>query len=216
MKWAKLPVSIDEFRAKVGGQKELFRNCKLLPGVTDVLANLSSQPLKLAIGSSASKDVFTIKTSHLPDVFSCIPAGCRIFGHDADMKGRARKPAGDIFLLALERINSSLGPSEKPIKPEECLVFEDSTAGVESGRRAGMRVVWVPHPGLLDVYRGREELVLAGITDQDEILVDPSEEMKKGVKPDDRFLFSKDGKAQLVTSLEKFPYETYGLKVSRK
>jgi hypothetical protein len=33
---------------------------------------------------------------------------------------------------------------------------------VEAGRRAGMRVVWVPHPELAAEYRGREKEVLAG------------------------------------------------------
>ncbi len=46
------------------------------------------------------------------------------------------------------------------VQPEECLVFEDSIAGVEAARRAGMRVVWMPHVRLRDVCLGREEDVL--------------------------------------------------------
>lgn len=74
------------------------------------------------------------------------------------------KPAPDIFLLALQVINESLSGGEKAIEPSECLVFEDSVRGVEAGRRAGMRVVWVPLLGLAAEYEKRDKGVLAGRT----------------------------------------------------
>lgn len=83
-----------------------------------------------------------------------MPDERRIFGNDEAMVGKKGKPAPDIFLLALQRINDALDQSEAPIVPDECLVFEDSTAGVEAGLNAGMRVAWVPHPELLNVYGG--------------------------------------------------------------
>lgn len=81
------------------------------------------------------------------------------------MAGRG-KPAPDIYLLALQTINDVIRRKGKEdvIKPEECLVFEDAVPGVEAGRRAGMQVVWCPHPGLLQEYKGREKEVLAGLT----------------------------------------------------
>jgi len=78
-------------------------------------------------------------------------------------KGRG-KPAPDIFLMALQSINKSLDKDEPLITPTECLVFEDSVPGVEAGRRAKMRVIWVPHQGLEAEYKGKEELILAGRT----------------------------------------------------
>ncbi len=133
------------------------------------------------------------------------------------MANREGKPAPDIFLLALQRINETLSPQDKPIIPEECLVFEDSIAGVEAGQRAGMRVVWVPHPGLWEVCRGREEVVLTGITER---AWDELGEDKQGQEKHDNALVqeircspwkSKDGWAELRTSLERFPYESYGI-----
>ncbi len=38
----------------------------------------------------------------------------------------------DVFLLALERINEGLEEGER-VRGEECLIFEDSVAGVEGG-----------------------------------------------------------------------------------
>ena len=50
------------------------------------------------------------------------------------------KPAPDLFLLAADTLGFA---------PEECLVLEDSDAGIESGHNAGMDVICIPdlrHP----------------------------------------------------------------------
>ena len=48
------------------------------------------------------------------------------------------KPDPAIYLLALQRLNDSKRPL---LKPEECLVIEDSKAGIRAGRAAGMPVL---------------------------------------------------------------------------
>lgn len=213
MQWAKLPISVDEFAAKVGAQRKPFRHCELLPGVSTLLHNLSkavSSQLHLAIASSAERDFFKLKTDKFQEVLSVIPEDHRIFGDDAIMAGCKGKPAPDIFMKTLHRINDSLGAHERPIGPEECLVFEDSTAGVEAGRRAGMRVAWVPHPGLLEVYRGREGVVLNGMLDGNN--GDSHEgRAELGQLADIHLQKSMDGRATLVTNLENFPYGYHGL-----
>ena len=45
------------------------------------------------------------------------------------------KPAPDLFLLAAEKLG---------FRPEECLVLEDSDAGIRAGHAAGMDVICVP------------------------------------------------------------------------
>ncbi len=125
------------------------------------------------------------------------------------------KPMPDVFLLALGRINAHLGLGEKEVKPEECLVFEDSVAGVEAGRRAGMRVCWVPHKGLRDVWRGMEGKVLEGKSEE----VDNGKDMERNLDeeqkdkhPEELSCFcSEDGWAEMLMSLEEFDYENYGI-----
>lgn len=50
------------------------------------------------------------------------------------------KPDPAIYHLTCERLNAGRVPSET-IKPVECLVIEDSLAGIQSAKAAGMRVL---------------------------------------------------------------------------
>lgn len=103
-------------------------------------------------------------------------------------------------MLALSAINEGLPDSVPKIKPSECLVFEDAVPGVEAGRRAGMQVVWVPAPGLAELYQGREPEVLAGRTGEGDGLLGVNE------------LGSvEDGWGVQLKSLEDFDWERWGI-----
>ncbi|PYH65727.1 haloacid dehalogenase superfamily protein [Aspergillus vadensis CBS 113365] len=222
--WAQLPISPEEYAAKQSAlQEKFFPQSQPLPGVRDLLAKLVStqttdQPVHLALATSSHSRNFKLKASHLGELFSAFPKSQQVLGDDPRIgKGRG-KPLPDIYLLALETINSGLREKgETEIKPEECLVFEDAVPGVEAGRRAGMRVVWVPHPGLLESYKGREEEVLAGLTGEhkEEEKTEPEREademvagrLKSAGKPGE----IGDGWGELLPSLENFPYERYGI-----
>ena len=209
LSWYELPLDLDEWYAKVAAQWDLFRKCQPLPGVVELLNTLSDikPPIHLAIASSSKLDSFKIKTSHLPCVTDKIPLKNRVFGDDPAMSDAKKKPMPDIFLLTLERINEGLSSGESAVKPEECLVFEDSVAGVEAGRRAGMRVCWVPHKGLRDIWRGKEEEVMEGRTGE----VPMVGEAKQG---EDQ-MWSRDGWAEMVVSLEDFRFENYGIQIEK-
>jgi pseudouridine 5'-phosphatase len=151
----------------------------------------------VALATSSHEGNFKLKSSHLGDLFSVFTQERRVLGDDVRIpKGRG-KPAPDIYLLALERVNATLPPGEKMIKPEECLVFEDSVPGVESGRRAGMRVIWCPHPELFREFKTQQAEVLAGRVDAE------GEAAGRGEVG--------DGWAEYLVTLENFPYEKYGI-----
>lgn len=130
-----------------------------------------------------------------------------MLGDDPRIPKGKGKPAPEIYLLALDTINERIREEgkEAEIKPEECLVFEDSVPGVESGRRAGMQVVWCPHPGLLNEYKGKEKEVLAGVS----IMNDYGSSSGGSERPGE----VDDGWARLYASLENFPYADYGIKL---
>ena len=85
--------------------------------------------------------------------------------------------------------------------------------GVEAGRRAGMRVVWCPHPELLKEYKGREKEVLAGLTgaQRDTEVVEIMEEAGAEGRVKGKPGKIDDGWAELLTTLENFPYYRYGI-----
>ncbi|KAK5791766.1 hypothetical protein VI817_007075 [Penicillium citrinum] len=224
--WAKLPITPEEMVTKQASlQQKYFPQCSPLPGVPALLSNLvstqsTSQPVHIALATSSNSKNFKLKSGHLTDLFKAFPEAHRVLGDDPRIgKGRG-KPLPDIYLLALETINEDLrSKGEVEIKPEECLVFEDAVPGVEAGRRAGMQVVWVPHPGLLEAYNGREDEVLAGRTGEHK------EDEKTSSEKEAEELQSwrvqgagnpgtiGDGFGVLYSTLEEFPYARYGIQL---
>ena len=180
-------------------QQKWFPQTQPLPGIPKLLKDLTDSKIHIALATSSNTPNYHLKTDHLTELFAVFPEEHRIRGDDVRIKPGRGKPAPDIWLLALKTINERLvREGVREILPEECLVFEDSVPGVESGRRAGMQVVWCPHPELLVEYRGREKEVLAGQTGEHK-----GEEACPG-KID-------DGWGRFLSTLESFPYAEYGI-----
>ncbi|KAI1197193.1 HAD-like domain-containing protein [Nemania serpens] len=204
--WAQLPISREQFKREQTEQQRIhFPECQPLPGVEKLLADLrtartaAGDAVQVALATSSMRENFDMKTERAATaaLMALIPAGHRVLGDDARV-GRG-KPAPDIYLVALKAVNEALPAGVPEIAPRECLVFEDSVIGVEAGRRAGMRAVWVPHPALLAEYVGREAEVLAGRIG----LVAVGDEGQLGQLG--------DGWAEQLSSLESFPYGKYGI-----
>jgi pseudouridine-5'-monophosphatase len=205
--WAQLPITREDFLHQTSLlQQKYFPSTQPLPGVRDLLKTLDANPnVHIALATSSNKNNFGLKTAHLEDMFGVFEQQHRILGDDPRIPSGKGKPAPDIYLLALETINQRIRKEgkEKEITPAECLVFEDSVPGVESGRRAGMQVVWCPHPGLLKEYTGREDEVLAGTSIMKQYGVSSGGSEVPGKVG--------DGWARLHMSLEHFPYKSYGM-----
>ena len=211
--WANLPISPEEFEDESKLQRSLhYPNCELLPGVKILLANLKNargqdgKMIQIAMASSSTTRLYDLKVSRseIGDAFrNVFGENIQVLGDNPRLEAGRGKPAPDIYLLALDAINAKL---EDKIKPKECLVFEDSVPGVEAGRRAGMRVIWVPHPELRLEYKGREEEVLAARSGFGE--VDDEEKKQLGT--------TGDGWGHCLESLVDFPYQTFGIDVVQR
>ena len=97
----------------------------ILPGILETLNFLENKKIKTAIGSSSKNTMFILNKIGLTNRFDAIVDGTMI---------KNSKPDPEVFLQAAEKVG---------IKAEKCLVVEDADAGVEAGKRAGMRVLGV-------------------------------------------------------------------------
>lgn len=214
--WAQLPISREQYALEQDAeQAKMFPLCEPLPGAVRLLETLTGKKVgggegegtgvaEVALASGSQSKTYRLKEGN-PETrafMDLIPEERRVLADSPSMvASNARaKPAPDVFLTALDTINASL-PEDQKITPAECLVFEDGVPGVEAGRRAGMRVVWVPHPGLAKELAGREGEVLAGRTG----MVPIGDEGQLGEVG--------DGWAEQLGSLEEFDYAKYGIVV---
>ncbi len=97
----------------------------LVPGVTSFLDRCADTPTGLASNAEPANIEFVLAGAGIAEHFDVV-----VDGHQVDRP----KPFPDIYLRAAELMG---------ILPENCVVFEDSPAGIEAGRMAGARVVGV-------------------------------------------------------------------------
>ncbi len=111
----------------------LYKTATALPGTVNLTQHLYNHQIPQAIASSSSRHHFAMKTVNHQEWFSIFDRFT--LGDDPEIK--QGKPAPDIFLLAAKRFG---------VPPEQCLVFEDSLAGMKAAIAAGMSVVVIPDP----------------------------------------------------------------------
>ncbi len=117
-------------------------------GLTEFLSECRRRGLKCAVGSSgcmANVD-FVLDGCGIRDSFEAVVAGDRV---------RRCKPDPEIYLTA-------------GLAPAECIVFEDAEAGIEAGKRAGMKVVALSTTFSADFLRDTAaDLIVADFTQVD-------------------------------------------------
>ena len=110
----------------------------LLPGAAELLEEIRSAGLKIAIASSSKNTPLVLERLHIVAWLDAVVDGSMVVNS---------KPAPDLFLKASEALG---------IPPRQCVVVEDATSGVEAGKAAGMRTL-----GLGPIERvGQADMVL--------------------------------------------------------
>jgi HAD superfamily hydrolase (TIGR01509 family) len=103
-----------------------------LKGVAEVMEHIEASygkiPFAVVSGSTRDSVTASLKTLGILDKFETLVC--------AGDYARS-KPHPEPFLLAAERLG---------VKPEDCLVFEDTDMGIQSATAAGMASVKVPQP----------------------------------------------------------------------
>jgi beta-phosphoglucomutase-like phosphatase (HAD superfamily) len=132
--------------------EELFPLSEPMPGALRLTRHFHQNRVPQGIATSSDRRYFDIKTRRHKAWFAIFD--CFISGDDPAV--HRGKPAPDIFLECAIRMN---------VEPARCLVFEDSPAGVEAARAAGMYAIAVPdpcmessaYPGAHQILRSLEE-----------------------------------------------------------
>lgn len=133
---------------KLGERKEnLYRaevqkGVALLPGVKNLLEGLHLGGFKQAIGSSAPR--------HNVDLILRLTNTAPFMGAVVSMEDTQRgKPDPEVFLVAADRVR---------VPTKCCLVLEDSPAGIQAAKAAGMKCIAVNFVG----HHGKQVLLDAG------------------------------------------------------
>ncbi len=124
--------SIDDIKAEWNAMAlDLYTNkIDLKPHVWTLLEQFEKMGLAMGIGTSNSPELAgaVVKSRGIDRFIKVLRTSCQVD------KG---KPAPDIFLSVARALGA---------EPHECLVFEDTHAGVLAGKRAGMKVIAIYDP----------------------------------------------------------------------
>ena len=125
-------LSPEELKAHGAAKEALYREMTgadlrsyLVPGVVEFVARNSRKPLAVASNAETPNIDFVLDGADLRRYFRVIVDGMQV---------NRPKPYPDVYLKVADLLD---------IEPKNCVVFEDSPAGVEAAVAAGARVVGV-------------------------------------------------------------------------
>lgn len=110
----------------------------LYPGLDNLIERCQAADIKLALvtGRQRAQVELVLGRAGLGECFTVIVAG-------DDVSAEGSKPAADGYLRAVERLNAAF--PELQVAVDECIAIEDSFAGIEAAKNAGVPVVGVAH-----------------------------------------------------------------------
>ena len=97
----------------------------VLPGVFRFIEYIKSKGIKAAVGSASKNTPLILEKTELADKFDAVSCG---------LDTTRSKPDPEVFLIAAEKLG---------IEPKDCVVVEDSDAGVEAAKAGGMYAIAV-------------------------------------------------------------------------
>ncbi len=105
------------------------RNLVAMPGVTEVLDRLDQMGIVLGVatGSPRRQAETILRGMGIGERFRTMVSGTDVL---------VSKPAPDVYLRAMENLG---------LTSSECVAVEDSAAGVDAAKNAGLRVIAVPN-----------------------------------------------------------------------
>jgi beta-phosphoglucomutase len=135
-------------------QKLYAEHMKAHTGLIDFLDYLKKQRIKIALGTSAPPQNvdFTLDALRLRSYFEVIVDGSQV---------ERGKPDPQVYQLCAMKLG---------LEPKFCVVFEDSMAGLESGERAGCKIVGVATSHKAYELKVKTDLIIHDFTEAKTLL----------------------------------------------
>lgn len=127
-RYPRMAWSMDELIAQVAHERETIIDVEgllVLPGAIEAIARFEALPMAIVTGSSRAEADQALGAMGLSQSFSVVLAAEDV---------PTSKPSPEGYLMAANELR---------VDPRECVVFEDSSAGIGAGRAAGCQVVAV-------------------------------------------------------------------------
>lgn len=132
LEWGNVSLTEDEFMEQMALKNDNYLNYissmtarDILPGVKKIIDFLKDKDIPVALGSASKNARHILEKTGLYESFDVV-----VDGNDVSKA----KPDPEVFLIAA----SQLG-----VTPTNCIVFEDSQAGIEAANVAGMRSIGI-------------------------------------------------------------------------
>lgn len=132
IEWTGATVSDEEFQTLMVEKNEWYLELvqglgpqDALPGALDFLQTAYDQGLKIALGSASKNAPMILEKLGITPLFTAIIDGNNVVNG---------KPHPEVFLKGAEALG---------LEPSECVVFEDSIAGVQAAKTGGMSSVGI-------------------------------------------------------------------------
>ena len=138
LNWGDIELSQDEFMEQMAIKNNNYLSYistmtrkDILPGVERIIEYLLDNEIPIALGSASKNARGILEKTDLMRKFDAV-----IDGNDVTKA----KPNPEVFLTAAEKLQ---------VQPENCIVFEDSVAGVEAANTAGMVSIGIGNKEIL-------------------------------------------------------------------
>ena len=132
IEWTGATVSDEEFQTLMVEKNEWYLELvqglgpqDALPGALDFLQTAYDQGIKIALGSASKNAPMILEKLGITPLFTAIIDGNNVVNG---------KPHPEVFLKGAEALG---------LEPSECVVFEDSIAGVQAAKTGGMSSVGI-------------------------------------------------------------------------
>ena len=137
--WGGVTLSEDEFMEQMAIKNDNYlayisgmTKSDILPGVSEVINYLKENNIPIALGSASKNARNILEKVGLYQGFDAI-----VDGNDVSKA----KPNPEVFLIAANQLN---------VAPENCVVFEDSVAGIQAANLAEMTSIGIGEKSVLN------------------------------------------------------------------